>query len=993
MASPSPIFVSPSTTIVQVNPLLTPYTPVILNAYNYAGQVVTVLDGTSSFGVLQSSIVVSTANATQFNDGSISTLINQPQGFLTLQAGSPNLWSVLNSFPFRNQYLSAGTQNLTTSTLYAASLSTIREFASTVIVKNLLVSGNLSLSAAITLNQSISSLGVVNLFSTFTAYGSTFFSSGLCTLGAVTLFSSLSVDGNLTTRSSLQILSSMYVSGSVLSVGPLSTSLVNLSGSLTTVGLISQTSTIDAVQVAGSILTSNLFTALSTFYSGSNLTSFQTSAAYFSSLSSFQAGGNLLVTQTSVFQSSVSTQGTLAVGGLLSTGGDVLLTGGLVVDSNLTVAKSTLVKGFVSSLDFLGQTVKVLQNFQVNPTLSNPTRVASIEIQPTFGFGSLEATSTTIGGTLSTTAYAVLSGDVFGQSSFVSKQSLTVGSSFSTFSDLNVGTSLNASRLYISGQVLLLSNIQTTTTSYWNMSTISSSLIQQNLNVIGNLTASQTMILSSITLPSSVLANSFEVSTLFTANLGITNNASISSLRTSSLATGGIFNPEFTMDMSNVLYTYTLSTFLLSSLEFLAQSDTNTLSPSSFFRAFSSFGVKTIASTNTFDVNTIAYTLCNTNVEKTISTQAVYSDAFRGVLNGDGLLLSNTGFPASLSTSYLRTSTLNAKMLFVSSFYTSTLQTDLFLARSTLTVGQIFMFGNAASEPRLSTNYIAAPISPPNLLYLNNLSLYGDTAGVVTKQAVINSIFDNTGNPYTLAVGGGMRVDSVLSPSFALPLTNYFGDIVVASEISTQNLFVNSGSIGISSGSFFIPESDVVQMRSTNLIQPSQSTLIFNSTLYVSRQNKAVGVNTFPYYTLDVKGITYAGTAVTVANSTFVTNKISMETQNTYDSNSPRLKIGRFLLPGESYSPLFSQIEFYNSPDENQVTFTYPYIITSANKFDINRALVLTTNTNIVGSLQGVIPSGFESTFYQGGSAIVSGFVSTNEVIYNQGFYMNVQTV
>ena len=79
MAQPSPIFVTPSTTFVQVTTLQTPYTPVILNAYSYAGQVVSVLDGTSSFGVLASSIVVSTAQTSQFSDGSISTLIDQLQ--------------------------------------------------------------------------------------------------------------------------------------------------------------------------------------------------------------------------------------------------------------------------------------------------------------------------------------------------------------------------------------------------------------------------------------------------------------------------------------------------------------------------------------------------------------------------------------------------------------------------------------------------------------------------------------------------------------------------------------------------------------------------------------------------------------------------------------------------------------------------------------------------------------------------------------------------
>lgn len=997
MASPVPIFVSPSTTIVQVNPLLTPYTPVILNAYNYAGQLVTVLDGTSSFGVLQSSIVVSTAAATQFSDGSISSVINQPQGFLTMQAGSPNQWSILNSFPFLNQAVSAGTQNLTTSTLYAATLSTIREYTSSVTVGNLLVSGNLSLSSAIVLNQSISSLGVVNLFSSLTVYGSTFFSSGLSTLGDVSLYSSLTVDGSVTTLSSLQVLSTLIVSGNVSARGFLSTSLVSLSGGIATATLLSQTSSLTAVNVAGSLFTSNMFTALSSFNSGSNFTSYRTNAGSFSSLSSFQTGGAITVSQATFLGSSVSTQANLVVLGTLSVNNHLVLAGDLRVDSNLTVGKSTTVKGFVSTFEFLAETAKISSHFQVNPVLTNPTRVESIQILSNFGFGSLQGTSTTIGGSLSTTAFAVLMGDVFGQSSFVTKQSLSVTSSFSTLSDVNLATSLTSANLYISGQALLLSNFVTTNTSYWNVSTISSSVIQQNLNVLGNLTATQTMILSSITLPSSVLANNFEVSSLFVANKGIVDSVMISSLRASSIGTGGILYPQATMDMSNDLYVYTLSSFLLSSLEFQAQSEVplapfQSVVPSTFFRAMSSFGVRTIASTNTFDVNTIAYTLCNATVEKAVSTLQAFSDAFQGVLRGDGLLLSNTGYPLTLSTSYVRTSTVNAKRLTVSSFYTSTIQTDLFLAKSTLTVGQMSFYGNAFNQPSFSTNYIAAPTSTSNLLYLNNISLYGNAANTVTKQAVINSTFLSVANSYTLAIGNSLRVNGVISPTFALPIANYTGDIVVAEEISTQNLFVTSGRIGISSGSFFVSESDTIQTRSTNIIQPFQSTLLFNSTLFVSRSNKAVGINTFPFYTLDVKGTAFIPSTVNVAQSTFISSKVVMGLN--YDSNIPRLSLGNLLQPGESAPATLSQITLFNSPDETRVAlFSTPYIATRSAKFDANRAVVLDGDQNVIGCLPSGIPAGFLSTFYQGGSAIVSGFVSTNQLTTSNGFYMNVQSV
>jgi hypothetical protein len=877
MAEPTPIFVTPSTTVVQVNTLLTPYTPVILNAYNYAGQIVTVRDNTSSFGVTQSSIVVSTQVATQFYDGSISTLITQPQGFITVQAQAPNTWSFLNTFPFWNQTVSATTQNLTTSNLYAFATSTLQEITSSVTTQNLIVSGNLTLKAGITLNQTISSLGSVNLFSTVTGYEAAFFSSGFSTLGAVSLASSLQVDGNVITPSSIRFLSTVRVSTSVSAINSISTSLVNLSGGLTTFRLIVQNSTPTSIDSAGSLFVTNSITGLSTLNAGRNFEAQTTSAYSFSTLSSMVVADTLAVSRSAIFLSNVSTQGSLVVKGILSTGSDTRVLQDISGFQNTFIQKSTLVKGTLSTTDFQAQRAWIQGNLQVDPTVSFVTTAQDITVEKNFGVGDLLAMSTTIGGTFSTVASAHFQGNVFAQERFFGRQHVSTTSSFSTLGDVYVFGALSTfGSLLISSSAIFQQDLQVYGTSYWNQFNQSSSIIRGDLRVLGNLTVTQTLTLSSIVLPSSLIANNFQVSSLFVGYTGTASNVLISSLTTSSLATGGIVNPSFTMDMSNVFQTVNLSTFLLSSLEFQAKSE-GTFAPSTFFQAMSSFGVNTIASTNTFDVNTTAYTLSNINVLQNLSANTMFGGLITGTLQGNGSLLSNINYPAQLSTGILTTSSLISKRVQTNQLTVSSITADLFATRSTLTVGQMNIFGNALFNPNTSTLYFATPTTENNVLAIGNTSIFGNGSGTVKKQVILNSnVLPNfTNTNYTLGVGGTMRVNEISSPNFIFPFDTYRADILVTTKfISAGSINVNSGNMGFTGGTFFISESDTVQMRSTNIIQPSLSTLQFNSTMFVNQEFQRVGINTQPYYTLDVKSNAYVTTRVTTQTSSIIQNQI-----------------------------------------------------------------------------------------------------------------------
>jgi hypothetical protein len=989
MANPNPILVTPSTTIVQVNPLLSPYTPVLLNAYSYTGQVVTIQDGTSSFGVLQTPIVVSTVS--QFSDGSLSTLINQPQGTITAQAGLTS-WSILNSFPFRNQYLSAGVQNLNVSTLFTSSLSTLQEFTSTLFVENLFVSGNFSQGSGLILNQTISSLGNVNLFSSVTVWQSTFFSSALSTLGKVTFASSLTIHDNFIISSSVLLLSSGIVnSGSVLDY--LSTGSIRLGSALDTYKLIITTSGDQSIDIGNHVFVSNRLQVGSTFNAGGNYTSYRTNVGALSTLSTMAVAGNVYVLSSATIHGGLSTFSGIGVLQNLSVGGEVVLQGNLEADS-LVGLGSQFFQGLVSTGNLFAESLSVRGNAQVN--VSTPTSIQNLAIQTAFGLGSLLSFSTSIGGTLSTPALVYGEGIFQSHSSLFVRESIRTLSSFSTLGDFYTLTSLSTlENVQVSTAVRIDGNF-TTSTLYWNQLNISSSYIAQDLSILGNLTVTQTMKLSSITLVSSVLANSFETSTLAAGYLGIVSSVAVSSLRASSIGTGGIQYPSFTMDMSNDFQTINLSTLLLSSLQFFAQSE-GTFAQNTFFEARSSFGVNTIASTNTFDINTIAYTLCNTSVLQRLSSGAIFGDSISGILSGDGRLLSNVGYPAGVSTLFVETSSLKAQKIHTDVLFLSTMIADRFTVNSSFTVGQFGFYGdltlpNLLDNPLSNELHVAAPKDIPNLLFLNTLSIYGDSTDTVTKRVVLNSntyTIPTRTEPYTFAADS-LRVSTINSSNFSFPMDRIQGDILYVNGLTTNSLYVSSSRIGLSPGCFFLPEDETVQLRSTNTIQTYQSTLIFNSTLFVNLPLSSVGVNTFPFYKLDVHSVAYAPNGVEIYQSTFVSNKVIV---NTTQQNAASMAVGPSTLQTNGSATFYSQVQFFNAPQDSFVnSLATPNIAYSNSGLQLNRTLALNNLNNVTVAYTNNT-SAYTSTLFVGGSTFVSGFVSTNRLLFQNGFHLSMQFV
>jgi hypothetical protein len=944
MAEPRPIFVTPSTTIVQVNTLQTPYTPVLLNGFNYPGQIVTVLDGTSSVGVLYSSIVVSTNGGTTFLDSSISTLINQPQGFLTAQAQTPNLWALLNSFPFRNQYLSAGLYTLNTSTFTTATLSSIQQYTNSMNVDELVVSGNFVQSSPITFNTTVSTFGSVDLYSSFSVWQSTFFSSGLSTVGAVRLFSSLTVDGNLITASTFQALSTMFVSGSVSVLNFVSAGSIQLSSGLVSKSLFVTDSTLTSVLTAGTVDVLNLTSILSSVNVGEDFTAGSSRLESLSTFSSFAVAGPLDAFQIKV-ANMFSTQGALAVLGHLSTG-DTFLKDEVHSGSNVRVGGDVTIGGYVSTQQLTGTSLTIGENLNVESSL--PVTAKSVNLGTNLFLGNLSTLSLSVAGVLSTTAsaslYSTVQANAFSNGGYVSTLSLstlgdTVVGKFMTLGDVNLFRST-----YLNQDLVVLS------TSFWNQIPVGPpNLINGDVSIQGNLIVQQILTLSSIILPSSVVANNFTVSTLYVGDIGIISSATISSIEASSIGTGGIVKPEFTMDMANSLFTTNLSTFFMSTILFEGKTNPQIANvPNTFFQITSSLGVGLTASTNTFQVNPLATTTSNLFAAQYVSSLQVIGGTLTGILQGNAALMSNVRFPIQLSTSIINVSSITSEFLGGSSLFLSTLITETFTPFSTLKIGDLVFFGNADNSdveqplPSFSTPYIMSVLPGNSFIFppppgtfirltnsnirLNTLLALGNNLGIDSGQfrgGILNYDkipgFENTSddtvisdsniailapefvigdsesppatfvlNPLaiSLAIGDTLRVDNLVGQPiffFSLQANNLIlnGGLDSSRQefIALRNLgstYVSSGSIVLGSNTQFVPDERSFVQFSTNTIQPFLSTLQFNSTLFVSRDRNKVGVNTEPYYTLDVNGTLYASTSILMNTSSIIQNQLTI---------------------------------------------------------------------------------------------------------------------
>jgi hypothetical protein len=889
MSLPNNIYVTPSTTFVQVNPLQNPYTPVLLNAVSYPGQTVTILDTTSSIGAFTTPIVVST-QALTFADGTISTVINQPQGFITAQTLSTNKWDFLNSFPFRNQYVSAGLLNLTTSSLFTALISTKLEYVSSLNVENLTVTGNFIQSQGLTLNTNVSSLGTVEFVSSLAVWDNVFLSSDMEAFGGVRLFSSLTVSDNLFTRSSIVTNSSFFVSSSLYALGGLSTSGISFQDGLVGTTLEIQQSTFRALTIAGSTEIAGNLSTLSSVNTGSAF-EFQTLLANsVRLLSSASLYAETQVDTETLLKKSLSTTGSLGVGG------------GLIVDLNFTAsgsiqAYSAYIRDRLTVASTIQLSTLIVNTMDIHGDFANNSTIATIGLNCTtgdLGAGFVSA-SNTVFKTL--TAFS----SIQTKNALINTDTILLSGSLSTFSiatsPLFTGTNILQNLSVLSDAYYSTLTVYGKTDILQNTQVAKYVSVNQDVYILGSIGCS-TFQISSATFPCTIVANDITTDSLLVGTYGITEKSIFSTVFTSSFTYGYIPSSSYPFDLSgNFNYSAQeyLSTRLLSTTLFKAEAATGFTQL--YVRAGMGVGVQ--PANSTFESRPIGYFLNNAlYVFSTLSTNVVeVADVLDSYLLGNGAALSNFQYPKNLSALVLyisSTTNMNSEgYLNTSTFLTSTLNSFTLNTRSTMVVGTFNLYGDTRTViygiPR---NILQTNVTTNNLI-LNSIDFIGNTTNpqvLVNYDGVINPSCNQSLRVYsTLGATSIGRTDYILTAQTYKAQTiiteNVFGtdsNPVTLSSLGFTgfgSVYISSGSISTTTGKFFIGEQELYDTR-FNIVQPYQSTLQFNSTLFVNRKVSSVGINCQPNFNLDAKRLAIQGTSYAPNGATTISNQINLNPNN-----------------------------------------------------------------------------------------------------------------
>ena len=802
-----------------------------------------------------------------YTSNAISTLINQPLGFVTVQSQIPNTWNFLNSFPFRNQYVSAGVLNITASTINTSNLSSVTQIASILNVQNLTVTNFFSQTADLVIIADITATGSISLASTLNVWDTTRFSSGLSTIGYAAFYSSFYVKDDLFVSSSLVTASTVYVS-SLYVTGSLSTSKLCIGSSLvgTTINVLLNDPV--SVNVAGNVKVDGTTsvgraTANAEMNIGSRFTS---KTAYFGTnlflLSSLSLGGDMIVDTETTF-ANVRTGGDVISKDIFTAYGPSLVDGDTSAN-DINIQDSLYINQHLNAQEGHIEYIRVDGNF-INHSTS--ATAPSFSTLGNYSAYNLAAATTTVTGNTSTLSNLVVINDLT-----VDGADMRVKGNVSTIGNLAASGIVTVSGdihvegdIVFSGNATFNSTINILSTFFTNSNTPGlSTTIAHDLSIQGNAYVAGTAIISSYTLDPAITTSNFYVSTFHAAYLGIVSSANISTLFASTVAAGGISNATVMFNLSGTLSSVGLTTqFLSTGRTTLNQNN----APNSYFYTLNSLGVSATAAQDTVEVASPVYLLSSTTVENLLSTFITDAYIVSGTHIGDGSELTDVSYPAQLSTGNIEVSSIRAGNIYGSNFYASSgivyKQMEFY---STLQVGQFYIFGDTdVTFSNIQSNAIFTNISNyPNTLFINGLQSY--FVSPFTKKAYVNQPNPDYNTPFTLEVNGTTIVRGIESPGYTLSIRSLYCETAIISSMNIPQegpIYIESGAIGPSSGTFFIGQQESNINLYTNIIQPYESTLRFNETLFVNHEKKKVGILTDPIYTLDVNGEIYNDSVTT----------------------------------------------------------------------------------------------------------------------------------
>jgi cytoskeletal protein CcmA (bactofilin family) len=846
--------VTPSTTFVEINALQTPYTPVLFSEIVYTGQTVSVIDRTGNPSIVENPIVASTISGyfQEQDTTKTSTLINQPLGFITVQSILPSTWNFINSYPFRDQSISAGVLNITASSIYTALSATSSMNISTVFVENLLVTGEYIQTSPLAFIGDVTTTGAVTFLSSLEVWRNVYLSSQLSSFGYAQFISSIDISGDLFVSSPIQTTTSLYVGSTLSALGSLSTSELRLQGSIlgTTADVQLNSVTTD---VAGSLNVATNMTINNSANFGGSLQTLNLEAGTANITSSFATAGILNVANTTNINNNLNVFNTATIYGPLNVNHNSVLAGNVYARKNLYVKNDLDVKQ-----NLYAQAANIA-SLTLHGDFSNTSNIASLYNLSTggrLGLGTFTASTTSIQGTTTVLSNLAVGGDfLIEQEAYIqgpiTTNQLVAGGDISGFQNATLNS------VYLSSSATFLGDL-----GIANAFSTANTYVVGDVSIIGDVTVTSRFIISSIVLPDILTSSNMYVSTFNTGYDGIVSSVQISTLFVSSVA-GNLPYAAYPFDLSGTLSTPTLEANYMSVGKLLVNPNSN---PSSYFYVTSSLGVNTgiDASSNTVNINTDAYLLKTTLVYNEVSSFTVTGEHLIGAHVGDGSQLYNVNYDQSLSSAYIKVSSVAGEFFNMSSFYTSsgTLYNQIF-GFSTLQIGQAYIVEpDPLSDPYLNQYQSNTIFTSQNLygngLFINSLNTFYQAP--FTKKAYINVQNPPINSPFALEVNGTTIIRDLISPNFIVNLRNLYASTLTVSSMNAPivnpgYMFIASGTIGISTGAFFIGEQESILLQSTNTVQPLLSSLVFNQSLFVKKDTKNVGVSlSSPTYTLDVSG-------------------------------------------------------------------------------------------------------------------------------------------
>ncbi len=447
--------VTGNTSVVLVS---APQTIVYLSSVGYPGHIVTIQDigGVASQG---SPIVVSTTKNVFFADGSISTLLFQPNGFVTASSKTPTVWQLLNNVGFLTSLSNAYVSQLTVGNGFITTLSSSQEYVSSSVIGRVNVTKSLNLLGDVVILGDITVAGEVDLFSTLDVRQDINLSSGLTVLGNVAMASSLFVQDTLTVNGVLSTLQDLVV-GENLSVS----SFLVANQLLVPPNISVQSLKMDSINVLGGLQTANGISVGQNLVLNSVNSGFTTTSSV-TVLSSIQVGGLTSITGNvdlrgdlnadslesmssgrigrELFAWGVLTRGTLSSGNSLYVGESLIAEYQTNVSSALVTGSVTtnslIVKGNaeISSLSLQGDLrVSGGSTMMFSSLLTSSLQVASMTVRRPIlieGLTSVSSKVSTIGDFAIGSNLQVFSG-------FQMEGAVSVSSGVSTLGLLNYGT-------------------------------------------------------------------------------------------------------------------------------------------------------------------------------------------------------------------------------------------------------------------------------------------------------------------------------------------------------------------------------------------------------------------------------------------------------------------------------------------------------------------------------------------------------------------------